>query len=259
MHAKSLTMKKHLNFIFSITALSIFSHPHVVFSATCGGGNIGDGFCADETLCCSQWGWCGNTPDHCTGSPTPPSPTPPSPTSPTPTVVSHTKDDNRMIAYLGNWQGCPTTEQVAAYTHIVIAFAVSYTWSPGKNQCSNTCEIATPPVCNNAANPGIIQEWQNAGKKVILSFGGAGMGGSWDGNNDCWEYCFGRETQVVQRLTDIVNEMGLDGVDVDYEYFYEDGQNGFDWNKGAEAQNFLREVTVGLKNSLDPGSIITHA
>ena len=44
------------------------------------------------------------------------------------------------------------------------------------------------------------------------------MGGSWAGDqNDCWEYCYGREQQVVQRLTEIVAELGADGIDIDYE------------------------------------------
>ena len=195
-------------------------------------------------------------------TPTPPSPIPPSPpipTPPSPTPPSNPPVDNRMVAYMGNWQVCPTTKQAASYTHIVIGFAVSYQWSPGKNICSTTCEIDTPPVCNNAPNPGLIQEWQNAGKKVLLSFGGAGMGGSWDGLNDCWEYCFGRETKVINRITAIVNEMGLDGVDLDYEYYYEDGQKGSNFSKGAQAQKFIKDVTVGLRNSLDAGSIIAHA
>merc|ERR1711907_112281 len=169
-------------------------------------------------------------------------------------------DTERLIAYLGNWHGCPTDEQMAQYTHVVIAFAVSYTWSPGKNVCSETCEIATPAVCGNSARPDLIQKWKDAGKKVILSFGGAGMGGSWAGDvNDCWDYCFGREAQVVGRLTDIGNEMGLDGVDIDYEYFYEDNQNGLGFTKGAEAQKFLKDVTIGLRNSMPTGSELTHA
>ena len=44
------------------------------------------------------------------------------------------------------------------------------------------------------------------------------MGGSWEGDvNDCWKYCFGRETQVVDRLVEIVKENNIDGVDIDYE------------------------------------------
>jgi hypothetical protein len=191
-------------------------------------------------------------------------PAPPAPTNPNPTLpATGGGDESRLIAYVGNWQACPTEAQYSQYTHIVIAFAVSYQYNEPQNTCSTTCDISTPPVCNNAANPELIQQWKAAGIKVILSFGGAGMGGSWDGDvNNCWDYCFGRETQVVNRLTEIVNDMGLDGVDIDYEYFYENNQRnaaqrGF--NMGSQAQTFLREVTVGLRNSLPAGSIVTHA
>ena len=178
----------------------------------------------------------------------------PAPIAPSPPTDGLGGGDSRLIAYLGNWQPCPSDEQLEQYTHIVIAFAVSYTWSPGKNVCSDTCEIATPPVCENSARPGLIQKWKSMGKKVVLSFGGAGMGGSWAGdNNDCWEHCFGRETQVVNRLTDIVNDMGLDGVDIDYEYFYDDNQNGSGFTKGAKAQKFLKDVTLGLRQSMPEG------
>lgn len=34
---------------------------------TCGNGNRGNGVCANGQ-CCSQWGWCGTTPAHCSGS-----------------------------------------------------------------------------------------------------------------------------------------------------------------------------------------------
>jgi len=154
-----------------------------------------------------------------------------------------------MIAYLGNWRECPTAEQVAQYTHIVIAFAVSYTWNPSKNQCSQTRQIADPPICNNSPNPGLVQQWQAAGKKVILSFGGAGMGGSWAGdNNDCWEFCYGREAQVTNRLVEIVKDMNLDGIDIDFEY-----------HVTPRAVTFLNEITAGLKDALPAGSEITHA
>ena len=50
---------------------------------TCGNGDRGDGICAWEGYCCSEWGWCGTTPEYCDGpsnAPTPsgfyPPPTP---------------------------------------------------------------------------------------------------------------------------------------------------------------------------------------
>ena len=197
-----------------------------------------------------------------TPSPMLPSPNPiPSPTqNPENPVVSPRSGDSRMIAYLGNWQACPSDEQIDQYTHIVIAFAVSYAWAPNKNQCSTSCEIAQPSVCDNQNQPELIKRWRTKGKKVILSFGGAGMGGSWSGdNNDCWDYCFGREDQVIDRLTELVTEMNLDGVDIDYEYFYDDNQNGSGFARGAEAKTFLRDVTLGLRDSLPSDSEITHA
>jgi hypothetical protein len=228
---------------------------------TCGGGNRGNGICSDPSMCCSEFGYCGNGAEYCDGTPVASPVQAPIVVNPSPTTpIEKQYEDSRLIAYVGNWQPCPSDEQIAQYTHIVIAFAVSYTYSPGKNQCSTTCEIDTPPICGNAARPDLIQKWKGAGKKIILSFGGAGMGGSWAGdNNDCWNYCFGRETQVVNRLTTIVNEMGLDGVDIDYEYFYEDNQNESGFTKGAEAQTFLRDVSLGLRNSMPAGSELTHA
>ena len=53
--------------------------------------------------------------------------------------------------------------------------------------------------------------------------------------------------------------MDLDGVDIDYEYFYEDNQNGSDFTKGSEAQKFLKDVTLGLRNKMPEGSELTHA
>jgi len=241
---------------------------------TCGNGSLGNGICSDPSLCCSQWGWCDNSPGHCGDNPTPfptlqpPSPVqtlPPTQAAPTPTTNdsppnSMDAEHSRLIAYVGNWQACPTRYQWEQYTHIVISFGVSYTWSPGKNQCSAACDIATPPVCSNAPNPTLIQEWKDAGKKVLLSFGGAGMGGSWAGDaNDCWEYCFGKEDHVVDQLVSIANNMNLDGIDLDYEYFYEDNQNNSGFSKGTEAQHFLSSVTTGLRQKLPSDSIVTHA
>ena len=193
--------------------------------------------------------------------PTVPVPTPPTAPVPAPVpTMTGSGSDSRMIAFLGNWQACPTDAQLEHYTHIMISFAVTYTWSASKNVCDASCNIGAPvPVCANQAHPDLVARWRAAGKKVVVSFGGAGMGGSWAGDvNDCWDYCFGKETHVVSQLTSIVSAQNFDGVDIDYEYFHEDGgARGF--TRGAEAQTFLREVTVGLKQQLPAGSLVTHA
>jgi len=42
--------------------------PPVPAQGTCGNGNVGNGICSGTTLCCSEWGWCGTTDAHCSGS-----------------------------------------------------------------------------------------------------------------------------------------------------------------------------------------------
>jgi chitinase len=179
-------------------------------------------------------------------------PTPPvnSPVS-SPVNPPSSGSDSRMVAYLGNWQACPTAEQLEHYTDIMIAFAVTYTWNRNKNVCDTQCTIGSPvPICNNQNNQALVYSWRAAGKKVILSFGGAGMGGSWAGDvNDCWEYCYGKEESVINQLTAIVDNQNFDGVDIDFEYFYDT----------QPAQNFLRTVTTGLRSALPVGSLVTHA
>ena len=91
-------------------------------------------------------------------------------------------EDSRLIAYVGSWQACPTPAQTDSYSHIVIAYAVSYTWSLAKNNCHDQCAIAsTVPICENQNQQALVDQWRAAGKKVLLSFGGAGMGRSWSG------------------------------------------------------------------------------
>jgi len=132
---------------------------------------------------------------------------------------------------------------------VVISFAVSYTWSALKNQCSSSCTIGSPvPVCGNLPRPDLVQKWKEAGTKVLLSFGGAGMGGSWAGDvNDCWDYCFGKVGSIVSQLTTIVREQDFDGIDIDYEYFHT-----------ATSEVFLKDLTTQLKISLGD-KIVSHA
>ena len=261
-------MKLISSLLLSLLNLSAIAANEVAFNSTkpnlrrnlnsnCGGGDVGNGICADPSLCCSQWGWCGSSAEHCEGSP-PTGPTA-APVAPPPTEPIVATGDSRMVAFIGNWQACPTDEQIAQYTTIVVSFAVAYTWSGGP-VCTPTCDIPDPVICGNAPQPELVAKWQAAGKKVLLSFGGALMGGSWlPAGNGCWENCFGREGKVVEQLTNHVVNLGLDGVDLDYEYYYEDNQKGSGFTKGLEAQIFIRDVTRGLRASLPSGSTITHA
>merc|ERR1712226_941087 len=142
----------------------------------------------------------------------------------------------------------------------VVAFSVSYTWDAAKNNCDDQCNIGTSvPICNNANNQELVDHWRSMGKKVILSFGGAGMGGSWSGdNNNCWDYCFGKEESLATSLVNIVDNQNFDGIDIDYEYCYDvDGlQSGRCAQKSElysdeKAQSFLDGITSKLRVKFD--------
>mmetsp|Transcript_35561 Transcript_35561/g.65198 ORF Transcript_35561/g.65198 Transcript_35561/m.65198 type:complete len:491 (-) Transcript_35561:280-1752(-) len=159
---------------------------------------------------------------------------------------------------------------VDGYTHMVIAFAVSYEYSEPSNNCDAQCNIAPLPICVGETST-TVSDWQGQGKKIVLSFGGAGMGGSWSGNtNNCWDYCFGKEEQVATELVSIVNQKGLNGIDIDYEYCYDTENNRHDGcnqvspslYSDAAAQNFLSVMTSMLRQKLDtlgPDYELTHA
>jgi len=231
----------------------------------CPGGS--DAECpGGETCYADAWSCPSVQPD---GNPVP-APPPPAPGPPTPTASAG--DDTRLIAYVGNWQDCPSSSQTDAYTHIVVAFAVTYTWSQAKNNCDTSCNLApTVPICANWNNQGLVDGWRAQGKKVILSFGGAGMGGSWVGdNNNCWDYCLDKAESLSTQLVSVVQNQRLDGIDIDYEYCYDiaGGQHGgcsqvdSAYYTDAKAQNFLRDITSKLRTKLDAlgtGYELTHA
>lgn len=167
-------------------------------------------------------------------------------------------DDHRVVAFLANWEECPTAAQLAQYSHVVIAFAVTYTYDPGGNICDESCAIQPPAGCNGSALPDLVAELHDAGIEVLISFGGAGMGGIWEGTcgemTKCWDYCVDQVESVADQLTGIVADNDLDGVDIDYEYCLND----------ASYVGFVEGLTNELRTRLDaafPGDHkrITHA
>jgi chitinase len=166
-------------------------------------------------------------------------------------------DDHRVIAYVANWQACPTPEQMAQWSHVILAFAVTYTWTPNGNVCDEACTIGAVPGCNGKSLAELTADLHAAGVKVLLSFGGAGMGGLWEGTcgqmTKCWDSCLNKVDSLVDTLTAMVADNDLDGVDIDYEYCLHD----------AAHTDFVAGLTTGLRAALDelPGErkLVTHA
>jgi chitinase len=167
-------------------------------------------------------------------------------------------DDHRVVAFVANWTECPTAEQLGQYSHVVVSFAVTYTWDPGGNICDQSCTIGPIPGCNGQTLADLVAELHAADIEVLLSFGGAGMGGIWEGTcgqmTKCWDACIDQAASVADQLTDLVVENDLDGVDIDYEYCLSD----------ASYTGFVTDLTTELRASLDaafPGErkLVTHA
>jgi len=103
--------------------------------------------------------------------------------------------EHELTMYVENWLPCPA--DVTPYDTIVIAFAVTYTWAPAGNLCDETCTIPSSlPICGNNADPAIVAGWRAQGKRVYVSFGGAGMGAQ----RAAWQAAFVAELAYLQRL-----------------------------------------------------------
>eukprot|EP00808_Paulinella_micropora_P030148 g16404.t1 len=160
-----------------------------------------------------------------------------------------TSRGKKLVAYVANWQQCPTDEVLSHYTHVMIAFAVTYTWDPNGNQCDAACNLKPVAGCANSVaqlNGNVagtmVARAHALGVKVLLSVGGAGMGGSWNMATDrCWDPCLDKAQHLADQVAAVVRDNKLDGVDVDYE----------DILNTQQRQQFLRNLTLALRTKLN--------
>jgi chitinase len=161
------------------------------------------------------------------------------------------EDDNRVVFYVPNWVACPSFAQLSLYTHAMVAFAVTYPfWNQSGDNCGadTSCTLQALPGCGGLPASQMVDLFHAAGAKAILSFGGAGMGGSWAGSQDtCWEHCLDKAPALAAELTSLVMDAGFDGIDIDYEY-----------HLGQEHVDFLIELTNELRVGLDAASPGVH-
>lgn len=207
-------------------------------------------------MCCSQLGFCGTTKDFCGECCQGDSCWDSRPQISKPIYTAD--NDSRLMAFVGNWETCPTVEQIRPYSHLIIAFAVTYTWTPAQNVCDQKCNIANITICENKNRQDLVDMWRDQGKKVILSFGGSGMGSSRENQNNCWDYCFGKEEELAKGLVDIVNAQRFDGVNIDYDYCYDVNNTQHrlclrrsNLYSDQKAQFFLDNVISKLRTKLD--------
>ena len=149
-------------------------------------------------------------------------------------------ESSRLVSFVDAWTSCPTDHQLDAYTHVVWAFAHSYTWAEGGNICDADCSIRVESCMASEDLVSQIDRIKTEHRKVLLSFGGAGM-------NDCWHTCVGKSTKVVSDLLELVSANGFDGIDLNYEGDF-----------SADAADFVVDLTKRLREQLPTAALLTH-
>lgn len=185
---------------------------------TCGGGNPGNGVCANGE-CCSQYGWCGTSSAHCAGNP--PGPSPPTPPSPISGKV--------IGGYYPNWVSNPIRPQDLdpAYNLVYIFHAV-----PGR---SPGTAIFREPYAGFDSD---VQVARQQGRKMVLSFGGANAGESFDSRSV--------SDRFLQSITSIIDNIG--------------GVDGLDWNnfEGGVIPSTTEMIYISQRlKQIYPGFLIT--
>jgi chitinase len=160
------------------------------------------------------------------------------------------KDMARNVIYYNQSNSQYTLAEIAnlPYTDVILEYLLTdgnlNVYGDGGAFDSNT---------GNLSNPDDIRTLQNAGKNVLVSFGGDT--GTFP--TSAWKNCAQNVVTVANNIAGFVKNNGLNGVDIDFE-----DSNAFTQTQasGYSGVQFLIALTQGLAQALPPGqNIITHA
>jgi chitinase len=136
-----------------------------------------------------------------------------------------------------------------SYTDVIVNFlTVDVSMNPN-------CQFASQPYIS----PGDMQALHNAGKTVLVSFGGAddvNQNTGEDYTSEAYRGCYnGGVDNLASQIATFVTTNGFDGVDIDFE-----DTSAFQGNAGYDGVDFLTQLTDDLYSQLPQyQNIITHA
>ena len=166
------------------------------------------------------------------------------------------------------------------YTHIIVAFVVTYTGfdgctsAPDCYSCSTTCQLlpVARDLCKDASGTPLqltmdrtdltalqavrdqISKWRgNNERKVLISIGGAGQDKCWSTKTTA---CKDNQETLADKLASLVTDYGFDGVDIDYEV---SPANTAESDVGQEDLDFLKEFTKSLRTRLPAEKLLSHS
>jgi len=152
----------------------------------------------------------------------------------------------RLVTYYNNGN-IPLSHAIdLPYTTINLAFLFTSVQEPLTLQLGGGLAYTPTEFSPNTLQT--IKALQQAGKKVLISFGGGDMGYS------TYKQIVGKETELAEKIATFVDNNGLDGVDIDWE-----DTAAFAGTAGYNGVTFLIKLTNALRHKLPEGAIITHA
>lgn len=141
----------------------------------------------------------------------------------------------KVVGYMPSWSGSVSAIQFSKLTHINYAFALP-TYTGGLQPIENPSKLSS-----------LVSSGHANGVKVLIAIGGWNNGD--DGAFEALAANAGYRTNFVNAVVNFVNQYGLDGADIDWEYP----------NDGASANNYLTLMTQ-LSNALHAqGKLLTAA
>jgi len=149
----------------------------------------------------------------------------------------------RFIVYY-NADVTPATHIIdAGYTHVILSFVTldGESGDPGK--------LVVPARLD--ASLAAVEKLHDAGKRVVISFGGGDM------SAEDWRLAVGREAETAAALSRFVTDHGLDGGDIDFEISpaLEQGSS----TQPFDGVKFLVALTRELRSALPAAATISHA
>ena len=145
----------------------------------------------------------------------------------------------RLVIYYNDARYPLASIASTPFTHVILAFLVPGASDPMKVEPSGNLADTWPDVA----------KLQQAGKKVLISLGGA------TATHAAYQALATDVPGLVQQIVELIDQHGLDGVDIDFE-----DTAGFESSSPYDGVSFLVELSQQLAVALPAGrDLLTHA
>src|SRR6185436_5816917 len=151
----------------------------------------------------------------------------------------------KIVGYMPSWAGLVSEMQFTKLTHVNYAFVIP------------NGDGSLGPVDNPSKLTSLVSSAHANGVKVLISIGG------WNNGNDSGFETLAASstgrTNFTNNLVNLVNQYGLDGVDIDWEYPDPDNANPDNPQPGSSAHNYGLMMSSLASAMHSRGKLLTAA